>query len=90
LNTCPQAKKELENKQTDDGLKNLLVLFYGLENLAKPEAIFFRQWVSTYRLGDSIIAAINDLAQGGLEIDEYEKCRIEGIKVAHEREAKKK
>lgn len=82
MSTCPQAKKELESKQIDDGLKDLLVLFYGLQNLAKPEAIFFRQWVSGYRLGDSIISAINDLSKEGVEIDEYDKCRIEGIKIA--------
>jgi hypothetical protein len=61
------------------------VLFYGLQNLAKPELILFRQWVSGYRLGDSIISAINDLAIGGVEIDEYERCRLEGIKIALER-----
>lgn len=90
MSICPQARKEVEAKQVDDGLKNLMVLFYGLQNLAKPEAVFFRQWVSGYRLGDSIISAINDLAKGGVEIDEYDRCRIEGIKVAEEREAKKK
>lgn len=68
----------------------MLVLFYGLQNLAKPEAVFFRQWTSIYRLGDSIIAAVNDLAQGGVEIDEYEKCRLEGIKLASEKAEKKK
>ena len=65
-------------------------MFYGLQHLAKPESIFFRQWVSGYRLGDSIISAINDLAKGGVEIDEYDKYRIEGIKIAEERDAKKK
>ncbi len=89
MNTCPQAKKELENKEIQDGLKNMLVLFYGLQNLAKPEAIFFRQWVSAYRLGDSLISAVNDLAQGGIEIDDYDKIRQEGIKLTHERLAKK-
>jgi hypothetical protein len=90
LSTCKQAKKELESKQIDDGLKSMLVLFYGLQNFGRPEAIFFRQWTSVYRLGDSIIAAVNDLAQGGVEIDEYDKYRLEGIKVAAERAEKKK
>ena len=28
-----------------------------------PDAIYYRQWVSGYKLGDSVIAAIEDLSK---------------------------
>lgn len=41
---------------------------HGLHQLLKPEKIFYRQWVAAYRLGDSIVATIDDLSKGGEEI----------------------
>jgi hypothetical protein len=51
----------------------------GLNDHLKPELIHYRQWVSAYKLGDSILACIEDLSKGGLEIAEHEKLRQEGI-----------
>lgn len=51
----------------------------GLNDHLKPELIHYRQWVSAYKLGDSILACIEDLSKGGLEIAEHEKLRLQGI-----------
>lgn len=52
---------------------------HALHQLLKPEKYFYRQWVAAYRLGDSIVATIDDLSKGGEEIAEYERIRVEGI-----------
>jgi hypothetical protein len=65
---CAHAKKPYEPQEQNNSLKDLLFFFHGLQNLLKPEGIYYRQWVSAYRLGDSIIASIDDLSKGGKEI----------------------
>lgn len=64
---CDSAKLPFTGT-IDNGTKDLLIFWSGLSNLYKPEDIYFRQWVSAYKLGDSIIAAINDLSEQGKEI----------------------
>jgi hypothetical protein len=72
---CPCAKLPFTGT-FDNTPKDLLVFWAALGNLVKVDEIFFRQWVSAYKLGDSIIAALNDLADGGKEIEEYEILRL--------------
>lgn len=59
---------------------DLLIFWSALDRLNKPEELYFRQWVSAYKLGDSIIAGFDDLASGGKETEEYERLRLEAIK----------
>jgi len=63
---CAHAKKPHVPSENDNSLRDLLYIFYGLQHFMKPESIYYRQWVSAYRLGDSIIASIDDLSKGGL------------------------
>jgi hypothetical protein len=44
---------------------DLLIFWSALDKVNKPEDLYFRQWVSAYKLGDSIITGLNDLASGG-------------------------
>jgi hypothetical protein len=63
---------------------------HGLHQLLKPEKLFYRQWVAAYRLGDSIVATIDDLSKGGEEIAEYDRLRVEGIQAFAEKMSLKK
>jgi hypothetical protein len=86
---CKFAKKPWEGKYENTS-KDLVNFFHGLNNLLTPDRIFYRQWVSAYRLGDSLIAAIDDLSKGGKEIEEYDRIRLEGIREFEQKVAQKK
>jgi hypothetical protein len=57
--------------------------------MLRPDIIYYRQWVSAYRLGDSIVASIDDLTKGGVEIAEYDRLRLEGTKSYADRQVLK-
>jgi len=74
--SCPSAKKPFEG-EANNTVKHLLTYWIALNNYSKVEEIYFRQLTAAYKLGDSVVAIINDLAEGGKEIEEYERLRIE-------------
>jgi phosphoheptose isomerase len=47
----------------------LLTYWIALNNYNKVEEVYFRQLTAGYKLGDSVIAILDDLAQGGKEIE---------------------
>lgn len=59
--SCPVAKQSFTGT-VEDTPKHLLVYWSALDNFRLQDSIYFRQWTSAYKLGDSIIAALNDLA----------------------------
>ena len=82
--SCSVARQSFEG-EIDHAAKQLLIYWTALNNYQQPDSIYFRQWTSAYKLGDSIIAAFEDLKDGGKEIEEYQKLRVE----AHEKHLEK-
>jgi len=64
---CPSAKQVVSG-QYENTAKDIILYFQGLNNYLQPDSIYYRQWVSGYKIVDSVIASIEDLAQGGKEI----------------------
>jgi hypothetical protein len=74
--SCTVAKQPYQGTM-DQTPKHLLTFWTALDKVNRPDDIYFRQWTSAYKLGDSFIAALEDLAEGGKEVEEYDRLRVE-------------
>jgi hypothetical protein len=76
---CKSAKLPWDGQNKDNTMKDLLIFFNGMTKLAKPEQIYYRQWVGAYKLQESIAAALEDLVKRPEEIKEYDELRLQAF-----------